>query len=136
MKKYLLLGFVLPALLSAGIALAHGGADDHAGVLHPGTQIGLPGSEMSHGGMAASSSGMTREEVAALIHDTQATEETRSAVKLTTLTIFILGLVYLYFPRRRVTPFAASPERNVSPVPPNPPLTPTTSPTHDPGRLS
>lgn len=108
MKNYLLTGFLLSALLSGGIVFAHGGAEESTETLHPETQIGLPGSRMGHDDMGTVTEGLTRGEVAALISDTQTTEEKRSAIKLALLLCAIAGLVYLYFPRKPVIASAST----------------------------
>ncbi len=103
MRIYILLTFFLPMFLFGNTVFAHGGAADmDAETRHPETQIGLPGSRMGHDEMSATTSGLTRSEVAELIEDTQAIEEKRSAVKIVLLFLAIVGLVYLYFPRKTV----------------------------------
>lgn len=109
-KKYYLLAIFLAILLPGGVALAHGGEDEHAGALHPETQIGLSGSVVGDDVMATSS-GMTREEVAAMIEKIQAPEETRSLIKLTLLALTIAGLIQLYSPQKQ----AALPETPETP---------------------
>ena len=47
-------------------------------------------------------SGMTRDEVADMIEDIQKPEESRILIKLTLLSLSVLGLVYLYYPRKKV----------------------------------
>jgi len=120
MKKYILLWFIFTALLSGGIAFAHDDGDAVVGEIHPETQIGLPGSRMGHDETGTTTFGMTRTEVAALIHDTQSIEEKRSAIKLVLLFLFIIGLTYLYFPRRP-TILPAAPADPTPPMPQTPP---------------
>ena len=98
-KKYRILAFFLAVLLPGGIVFAHGAAE-HAGTRHPETQIGLSGSVVGQD-TVATSSGETREEVAALIQKIQAPEETRSLIKLTLLALAIVGLIQLYSPQKQ-----------------------------------
>lgn len=106
-----IISFVLLVFLaSGGIVFAHGGAETEAAIRHPETQIGLPGSRMGHDEMESSLEGLTRSQVAALIEETQAIEEKRSAVKLTLLFLAIAGLAYLYFPRKAAAASSAVPQ--------------------------
>jgi hypothetical protein len=52
---------------------------------------------------------MTRDEVAALIQDIQAPEETRSLIKLTLLALVIAGLIQLYSPQKQTLVPVTSP---------------------------
>lgn len=100
-KKYTLFIIFAVTLLSGEIALAspgHGG-DVHPGTKSPETQIGLSGAAVGDDALATSS-GMTREEVATLIQDIQEPEETRSLIKLTLLALALAGVIQLYSPRR------------------------------------
>jgi hypothetical protein len=99
-KKYHLLAVFFLALLPAGVVFAHGGEEESAVLRHPETQIGLSGSVVGEDALATSS-GMTREEVAALIEEIQAPEETRSLMKLTLLALAIAGLIQLYSPQKQ-----------------------------------
>jgi uncharacterized membrane protein YraQ (UPF0718 family) len=102
-KKYFFLAVFLMTLFSGGTVFAspgHGG-EVHAGTRSPETQIGLSGSVVGQEGEEATTSGMTREEVAALIHHIQEPEETRSLIKLTLLSLAIAGLIQLYSPQKQ-----------------------------------
>lgn len=98
-KKYSFLGAVLLMSLCAGTIFAHGGEGASEGALHPETQIGMSGAAVGADALATSS-GMTREEVAALIQDIQEPEEARSLIKLTLLALAIAGVIQLYSPRK------------------------------------
>jgi uncharacterized membrane protein YraQ (UPF0718 family) len=114
--KYGFLGVILTILFSAGTAFASPGHGEavHAGTRSPETQIGLSGSVIGQDAVGATSSGMTRDEVAALIQDIQAPEETRSLIKLTLLALTIAGLIQLYSPQKQVL-VSVTPPTLVSP---------------------
>ena len=98
------LGFLFLLLLSGGVAFAHGEAVEGSDpTVHPVTQIGLPEASMGHDHSAASGalSGATRGEIAALIADSQAEENFRSTVRFILLSLAIIGLIYLFYPRSR-----------------------------------
>ncbi|OGZ08024.1 MAG: hypothetical protein A3C93_01915 [Candidatus Lloydbacteria bacterium RIFCSPHIGHO2_02_FULL_54_17] len=135
MRTDIIFWFFLPIFLVGTTAFAHGGAESGPETRHPETQIGLPGSRMGHDDMGTTTGGMTRGEVAELIEDTQAVEEKRSAIKLTLLTLSIVGLIYLYFPRRStVAPLAST--TTSSPAPQTPLSASTAAKTDDIERRS
>jgi len=118
-KKYLFFAVILTILFSGGTAFAspgHGG-DVHPGTKSPETQIGLSGAAVGDDALATSS-GMTREEVAALIHDIQEPEETRSLIKLTLLALALAGVIQLYSPQKSSSAPVAPPAPQVSPQTP------------------
>ena len=115
-KKYLFFAVLLMILFSGKTVFAspgHGG-DVHPGTKSPETQIGLSGAAVGDDALATSS-GMTREEVAALIHDIQEPEETRSLIKLTLLALALAGVIQLYSPRRSLPDSATPPAPEVLP---------------------
>lgn len=90
-------------LLPGGPLFAHGEEvvpEDKT--IHPITQIGLPEASMGHDHGAATESvaGHTRAEVAALIRDSQQEENVRSTFRLVLLSLSIIGLAFLFYPRR------------------------------------
>lgn len=115
-------------------------------ILRNGTVIALPfivdvlagehmmadGSAMSGDHYGTSQAGLTRDEVAELVHETQKTEESRSVIKFIALTLFIMGMMLLYYPRKPVV-IAQTQQPPASPAPPTaanqttPPQTPTGS---------
>jgi hypothetical protein len=109
--KYGFIGIFLTVLFSGGTAFASPGhgSEVHAGTRSPETQIGLSGSVIGQDAVGATSSGMTRDEVAALIQDIQAPEETRSLIKLTLLALVIAGLIQLYSPQKQTLVPVTSP---------------------------
>lgn len=119
--------FMTLTLLAVGmVAFAHGG--ESMEMRHPETQIGLPGSIMSSDEMIDDPSGMTREEVAHTIEGLQKPEESRILFKLIILSLSVLGLVYLYYPRKSVAQPATSSDATLLQVP----STEATAPVHAP----
>ena len=99
---FLIIFLTILATLSAGVlVLAHGevgGPSDE--VLHEATQIGLPGAKEGHVGGKGVMSGLTRTELANLVHDEQDTENTRSAIKIILLVLLLGVILVLFYPRK------------------------------------
>lgn len=101
MSIYSLLTGTLIAYASiVGVAYASGTHSEAPDALHPVTQIGLPDSALGHGESVMATSGLSREEVSALVADTMATEERRSIVKFILLSLFIFVLIWLFYTPR------------------------------------
>ncbi|MDO8520872.1 MAG: hypothetical protein Q7S52_02040 [bacterium] len=123
MKHPTALAFFLAPLLFAGVAFGHGGeeeAEAPPATIYPMTQIGLPEASMGHdhGTTSGDVVGHTRDEVAALIRDSQNEENFRSTVRLVFLSFCIIGLLFVFYPRRRPSVAVTGGEGSAQTLPP------------------
>ena len=93
----LFIGLLFAVLFPFGVAYASGAHGEAPDALHPVTQIGLPDSVLKHGEKITATSGLTREEVGALVEETINEEARRSIVKFILLSLFIFGLIALFY---------------------------------------
>ena len=93
----LFIGFLFAVLFPFGVVYASGVHSEAPDALHPVTQIGLPDSVLKHGEKITATSGLTREEVGALVEETINEEARRSIVKFILLSIGIFGLIALFY---------------------------------------
>ena len=94
---------ILPAafLINGSFVSAHGAVEGPSDeVLHEATQIGLPGAKEGHIGRKDIEEGLTRTEIADLVHDGQDAENTRSAIKIILLALFLAVVLFLFYPRK------------------------------------
>lgn|SRR3989344_5993586 len=99
---FLIIFLTILATLSAGVLVyAHGedgGPSDEA--LHEATQIGLPGAKEGHAGGKEVQAGLTRTEIADLVHDEQDAENARSGIKIILLVLLLAIVLFLFYPKK------------------------------------
>lgn len=103
-KKYFLI-LSAAVLISGSLVWAHGPTTPQDKTLHPPTQIGLPKSGMEQGRetnpeQTMSEGGLTRSQIADLVYKDQDKENLRSNIKLIFLTIFLVIVALLFYPKK------------------------------------